>query len=583
MRFGWACLCLAARLAAQDIVVTGTYEPVPLQESDRSIELHPVVPLLAGSLADFFKLDSSVDLRQRSPNDIQADVSIRGGSFGQTLVLLNGMRLNDVQSGHHNLDLPIPLAAVDRIEILEGSGSTLYGSDAVAGVINLVTREPQSMDFRLRAGVGNFGVNQESGAVELAGSHWGEELDFARDFSTGFAPDRDYRNLSLSSLSHLKTGWGATDVTLALSDRPFGADRFYGKYNSWERTKGWFGGLHQQLGKQTEVNFAFRRHTDLFVLYRDRPQVFTNRHAVDGEQFSVRRWERLGGNTRLHYGLEGLHDSIGSNNLGRHRRTRGAGFAALDIRALKRFSFSIGGREEVYGGGRSQFSPAITAGAWLLPKLKVHGAATHAFRLPSYTDLYYHDPGNVGSPNLRPEKAWTYEAGLEYAATRTVSARVTVFERRERDVIDYTRTSPDDLWRATNFERLNFTGVEAGVHTVIRGQQLDVSYTALHGQAGTAASVLSKYVANYPSHEAVAGWQANLRGAVLMRSRLGVVQRIARSPYAVWDLYAAGVRGRVHPFVQFTNLTSTVYQEITGVRMPPMGVVGGVEIGFRGK
>ena len=147
----------------ETVIVTGTYDPLPLEEADRPVRSIDVrsISLVSNTFADLLKLDSSLDLRQRAPNGVQGDLSIRGGSFGQTLILLDGLRLNDVQSGHHNLDIPAPLEAISSIEILKGSGSTLYGSDAVGGVVNFITRAPESSEFRLRTAVGNFGTNQQ--------------------------------------------------------------------------------------------------------------------------------------------------------------------------------------------------------------------------------------------------------------------------------------------------------------------------------------------------------------------------------------------------------------------------------------
>src|SRR4051812_10196106 len=88
------------------VIVTGVYEPIPLDEADRAvrvIDLDPVQKLLGNTLFDFLRLDPSLDVQSRAPNGVQTDLSIRGGSFGQTLVLLNGVRLNDAQSGHHDL------------------------------------------------------------------------------------------------------------------------------------------------------------------------------------------------------------------------------------------------------------------------------------------------------------------------------------------------------------------------------------------------------------------------------------------------------------------------------------------------
>src|SRR6266446_4049468 len=253
----------------ETVVVTGVYEPVALDEVDRSVLLLPVKgqELLSNTWVDFLRLDPSLDVRERAPNGIQADLSVRGGTFGQTLIVVDGQRMNDAQSGHHNMDLPLPLESIARIEVLRGSGSTMYGSDAVGGVVNIVTKHPEASEFRLRSAVGNFGVNQERGSLALVDGDITEQLSFSRDFSSGFAPDRDYRNLSFTSLTHLVSPLGASDVVLSYMDHPFGADGFYGAFNSWENTKTWFASLRQAWGQKTEVSFSFRRHSDLFVLY----------------------------------------------------------------------------------------------------------------------------------------------------------------------------------------------------------------------------------------------------------------------------------------------------------------------------
>src|ERR1700676_2562758 len=114
------------------------------------------------------------------------------------------------------MDIPVPLQAIDRVEVLRGSGSTMYGSDAVASAINIITAPPERTEFRRRTAFGNFGANQQMGS--LAGAVAGrvsEQIVFARDFSSGFQPDRDYRNLQLTSLTHLTTALGASDLTLA--------------------------------------------------------------------------------------------------------------------------------------------------------------------------------------------------------------------------------------------------------------------------------------------------------------------------------------------------------------------------------
>jgi len=568
------------------IVVTGTYEPLSLDEIDRAVTVLPARDqgLLLNGLTDLLKLEPSLDLRQRAPGGVQADLSIRGSGFGQTLVLLNGQRLNDAQSGHHDMDIPVPLEAVTRVEVLRGSGSTIYGSDAVAGAINIITAPPETAEVRLRTALGNFGINQQRGSLSGARGPVSEQLVFARDFSSGFRADRDYRNLQLASITHLATGLGPGDVTLAYMDHPFGADQFYGNFNSWERTKTWLGAWQQALGEKTTASFSFRRHSDLFVLYRDRPDTFTNRHAVESGQAALRRRERLGNTVSVAYGTEALHESLASGNLGSHRRTRGAVYAALDWRALRRFSLSLAAREEVYRRFSGAFSPTVSGGAWLSARWKLRASASRSFRVPSYTDLYYHDPGNAGSPDLRPERAWTYEAGGDWNPAGKVRAAVTVFTRRERDGIDYYRATPGDIWRALNIQNLNFTGVDASLHLApARAQAVEFRYTGLRAAQDTLPLGYTKYTFNYPRHAGVAEWQAGLTGGWLVRTRLGVLDRRGQEPYALWDINAAFSRGRVHPFVQLANITASRYQEIAGVVMPGRTVLGGVEVVWRAR
>jgi len=568
-----------------ETVVTGTFEPLSLEEIDRAIRVLPAREnaLLLNTLVDLLRLDPSLDLQERAPDGVQADLSIRGANFGQTLVLLNGLRMNDVQSGHHNMDIPVPLEAVSRVEVMRGSGSTMYGSDAGGGVINIISEPPEGFDFRLRAAAGNYGINQERGSLAGGSGKLSGQLIFSRNFSTGFAPDRDYRTLSISSTIHAATALGAGSVTLAYMDHPFGADQFYGNFNSWENTKTWFAGVHQAFGKRTTASFSFRRHSDLFVLYRDRPQVFTNHHSDESYQATVRRRETLGTSTTVSYGAEGLHESIISNNLGNHSRNRGAAYAAVDFRALRRFSLSLSGREEVYRNFSATFSPTIAGGVWMTQRAKLRASASRSFRVPTYTDLYYHDPANLGSPNLLPERGWTYEGGADWNPAPHVRADVTVFQRRERNGIDFYRGSAADIWRALNIQNLNFTGVEAATRwEPARGHAVDFRYTGLRGVQDTLPAGFTKYTFNYPTHSGVVAWQASLPAGLLLRTRVGVLDRRARDPYAVWDWYAASSRGRVHPFVQFSNLTSTSYEEIPGVRMPGRAVIGGIEWVVRG-
>ena len=572
---------------AESIVVTGTAEPVPLSEADRDVSVLRLPEKqrpLYESWFDLLRLDPALDLHQSVPGGFQGDLSIRGATFGQTLVLLNGLRINDVQTGHFNLDLPVPLEMVSGLEVLKGAGSALYGSDAIGGVVNARTEPLEPGEFRLLAGAGNFGFNQEHAVTSFGQSWWQEELAFARDFSTGFMTDRDYRNLALSSLSTFKSHLGATSLLFAYSDRPFGANDFYGAaQEQWERTKTWFASAHQDLGDKTEANFAFRKHTDLYVYIRDDPSFYTNHHTEESWQGNLRRHDKLPWHGLLSYGVEGLAESIRSTNLGVHSRARGSAYLFYDLRSVRRYSLSVGIREEVYGAGAGMHdvatSPSLSGAAWLSSRFKLRASASRAFRLPSYTDIYYSSPSTLGNTNLKPESATSYEAGLDAYLRSDLHAAVTVFQRRDSNVIDYVEPAGSAIFQAQNLPRLHFTGVEASVvYEPVRGQHVSVSFAALHGQFASPENIVTEYTFAYPVHDAVIEWRGTIAKHVVGRTRIGVVNRVGSNAYAVWDASAAYSVGRVRPFLQLTNITSTVYQDIPLVAEPKRGVIGGVEL-----
>jgi len=178
----------------ETMVVLGSAVPVPLAESPVSVVVLPVEgkTLLLESPQDLLRQDSSVDLQERGAGGGQADIVLRGGTFEQALVLLNGFRINDSQTSHHNLDLPIPLDAMNSIEVLHGAGSTLQGADALSGVVDFLTAAPSASSLRLRAGAGSFGENEESLLGSLVRSRWSSRLTAERNFSTGFLAAPSY-------------------------------------------------------------------------------------------------------------------------------------------------------------------------------------------------------------------------------------------------------------------------------------------------------------------------------------------------------------------------------------------------------
>jgi len=587
---------------SETMVVLGSPVPVLLAESPASAVVLPVEDksLLMESPQELLRQDSSVFLEQRGAGGGQADLILRGGTFEQALVLLNGFRIDDSQTAHHNLDLPIPLDAMDSIQVLHGAGSTLHGEDALSGVVDFLTAAPSASSLRLRAGAGSFGENEESLLGALVRKRWSSRLTAERNFSTGFMADRDHRSMDASSENWISSRLGISDLLFATSDRSFGANQFYGTYDSWERTKGWFGSARQELGSRTVVAFGYRRHTDEFVLERDDPSVYENNHVDGSWQASLRHTLPVATSSVLLFGLESDGDSIHSSNLGLYARNRGAGYVDLDLRPAKsRWNLSAGVREELFSGGlQSAFSPHLAGSLRLAHQLKLRASGGYGFRLPTYTDLYYSDPATIGNPNLRPESAWSGEGGADWTASHRLTLSATGFYNRQHDTIDYVRTAtlPNSLlpafctvntWCAVNLSGLHFAGVESSATwTPTRAQTIQVAWTQLVGAQPAFNGLQSEYALNYPVENLHATWTVLLRHSLTVANSVAVAKPYQQpgnppwnaSPYPVWNLALTHDSGRIRPYLRLANLTNTGYQEINGVAMPGRSITGGVSL-----
>ncbi|AFL86806.1 outer membrane cobalamin receptor protein [Terriglobus roseus DSM 18391] len=567
------------------VTVVGDAEPVALGQSARSVTVLETQErsLQLQSLQDSLRTDASVDIRQRGPVGVQSDISVRGSSFEQTLVLLNGLRVNDAQTSHFNLDIPVPFPALAGIDVLHGAGSTIYGSDALGGVVNVTTWRPKESSLRLRAGGGNYGVNTGSFVGAVNGSRSSLVVAGARDFSSGFMPNRDYRSESASVEGRATTRLGETDVLAAASDRAFGADQFYGNYPSWERTKGWFASVTQGLGAKTTAALAYRRHADVYDLIRNRPSVYENNHIDQSWQGAVRHGRSIGRIGRIFAGIEENTDSIRSNALGKHGRNRGAGYIDADIHAGTA-TFSAGLREEVLSGGRVVSAPTFAASVLLHGQWKLRGSAGYGFRLPTYTDLYYNDPTTISNAALKPESAWSYDGGADWYRGKSTVVSVTGFLSQQSNAIEYLRSGPQAKWQASNLAQVRLAGVETSVQaSPAAGQQLRVSWTATFGAQSALNGQQSQYLFSYPVNRAEVEWFVQERHGIKLRPAFAVTQRYGLAPYAVMDLSMSREAGWLHPYVQLTNLTNSGYAEVLAVRMPGRGVVAGLEIALRKK
>jgi len=560
----------------QTVVVTGAARPVELGRVTRAMTIltrEQIERLPVQSVADVLRLASSVDVRMRGVRGVQSDFAVRGANFGQMLVLVDGVRLNDAQSGHHNGDIPVPLDAVERIEVLYGPGSSLFGADAFGGTVNVITRrgaEPPSLvvqggSFGLASGRGQVGF--ERGAVR-------ESLAVSADRSSGFMYDRDFRTTTARSQTALGS---ATNLSLAYQSKEFGANNFYGgNAPSREWTNQTLVTADHRFGDvrgwSTTGSASYRTHGDRFLFNQLQPQLSDNRHRTHAVLAAFSGARPVGGVGTLTAGIEGGGDWIRSTNLGDHSTARVSGFGEWRQEIGTRTQVDGTLRVDRYSEFGTSWNPSAGIGWWASSMLRLRASVGRAFRVPTFTERYYSDPANLAREEVGPETAWAGEGGADVLFAGGWILQATIFGRADQDVIDWLRPTTADRWRTYNIRDVDTRGVELGVRkTFTGGPMILAEYTALDVNAA-AVNQLSKYVLDYAPHSFVAAAAIPLPARFSVAPRVEYRRRSRTTGTFDYVLLDARIGKRLNQhfelYVDGSNLFDENYQEIAGVAMP---------------
>jgi len=431
----------------------------------------------ATNIGELLAFQLGIDVYGRSA--AQADISLRGSTSEQTLILVDGVRVSDVQSSHYALDLAVPLGAIERIELLRGGGSALYGTDAVGGVINIVTRKGSASTVVAMRG-GSFGT---FGGSALSGTSVGSaSVSASGEYqqSDGYRTGTDYQIGQGRVALNAPLGSGHLDASLGIGIRDFGANTFYGPYNSVERT----GSTTAQARWVTVAeNWALsttassRRHTDHFTLIRDNPSVYQNDHTSwqhSGEFVARTSLSSLS----LALGASADLATLRSARLGDHDETRAGGFGEVTVAGRVLPTLTIGLRADHSSTFGGFLSPSLGMSKPLSESVRLHASASRGLRAPTWTERYYVDPVNHGTANLAPEEFWSGDLGIRVAAARG-SFDVTGFARRAENLIDWVKpagAAASVPWVATNVGDATYRGVEASA-TLAEWHRLTVAFT----------------------------------------------------------------------------------------------------------
>jgi len=571
------CLAFAAsgRAAPQapgeKVIVTASPYPVPFDNLSRAVTVftrEEIARLPVRSITDVLAYAASVDVRSRAPWGNQADLSVRGSSYAQVLVLVDGVRVNDSQTGHHNAEFPVPLEEVERVEVLSGPGSAPFGADAIGGIVNIITRRADggaSVSFA----AGQFGLVAGNFRMGLGNSAVRQSVSISADRSSGFRDDRDFRGVTVSG----RTAIGSrTSILVSYGNREFGAAGFYGPAPSREWTNLTMVSVERKLGAQPEskavLQAYYRTHGDRFLYDVRTPSLNENRHRTHAAGGSLKSQWALTDRLALSLGGEAGGDFIASSNLGGHSYARISLFGELQWKPGNAAAVYAGMRYDYYTNFGPAASPSLSASWWLKPRLRLRSSLARAFRIPTFTELYYHDPNNLADPGIGPESAWAADAGCDLIPARNWLGSLTLFRRRERNVIDWIRDSPAERWRTANMRRLTVWGMEAGLERSLgAAASLSIRYAWMESLPG-AIDYDSKYVLDYARHSLTAAGSFHLPLGLAAGPALRYRRRSDGRSYWLLDGRLERKFWRLAAGIDFSNLLDSRYQEVRGVDLP---------------
>ena len=581
---------------------------------NRSVEV--AAPL--STMEEALRLSPSIDVRERSGKGTQADISIRGGSADQTMMMLNGINFTDARTGHQSHALPIDLDCISGIELIDG----ISGVGAYAGAVNVCPRPlyPTYLRLMLESGQHGYFYSNLSGAITRDRFSLFAAGSFRR--SDGYTYNTDFRNANgYLRMTYVARKAGFFDFQAGVQGRRFGSNGFYAAYNrdQFEQTSTALGSLRwvKDWGRVRLIaDASYRKNFDRYEWHRGTP---TNYHNTDnvgaelwGDVYSLAGVTSLGGDYMYHHIFSSNLGEIMTSPRGHYKRAKSRHVGNLWLRHVKQWThFDIAGSAGV------SFTPYGTSALWALTGAyrtggwRIDAGAEQSMRLPTFTDLYYTSAAQINNLDLVPERAITYHIGASYAREMWY-AKAQLFYRDGRNVIDWVWRDELEIggqvlynkWHSEQQSRLGTFGIEAsGGYTAVKGvlRRATLSYGYL--TTSRLKDVKTSSVFDYMRHKLSASievrpvkelsfaltgtlydrygsYNAYLRDSRgnLLYDAGGRMQTEARDfkPYFLLDARIRYEIGAVAIHLDLANITDTQYCDFGGLRRPGFWLTGGV-------
>jgi vitamin B12 transporter len=576
-----------------EVIISSTRIDLPFSKNSRTIQLITADEIKKSgvtNVADALQQIAGIDIRRRGTSGMQADLYIRGGSFDQTLLLIDGIKVDDAQTGHHTMNLALPIEVIKRIEIIKGPAARVFGQNAFTGAVNIVTKESLDNSVSLDLKAGSYG--QVSAAV-TAGVNLDDSshiIHFSKNTSNGYRYNTDFDNTNFVLKSTFDKKELPIEMLVSLSERNFGANGFYATpaaINQYEKTKASLVGFSTTIQKGNftwKPKVYWRHNEDEYIYVRSNPSLYRNLHISN--KFAAELNGSYTSNLGVTgFGIETAKVLISSNNLGDSNRFVSTLFLEHRFNLLNNKLDITPGVAVTYFSDFKFFAfPGIDIGYQLLDNLRVYGNVGYTYRVPTYTDMYYKSATTIGNSNLEPEKAFAQEIGFKWNTSR-FDASVAAFNRNSNHLIDYVKMLSTDKWQAQNIQDVTTKGFETQflykftVNSL--PQKLQIGYSFIEDDLKHSTYNFSQYALNSMKHQVVGSYYMQFLKNVTNSISYRYSERTSGDSYSVVDLGAAYTLKAFEFSLFANNIFNTEYTETNLVPMPKGNLLFGIRYNFR--
>ncbi|MFC1546661.1 TonB-dependent receptor plug domain-containing protein [bacterium] len=524
----------------------------------------------ADSLEDIFNTVPFITIDARGVNDVQSDIRFRGSSFEQVLIYLNGIPMNNRQTGHHNLDIPVSVKDIERIEIVPNAGSFIYGAGAYAGVIHIFTKDFEKREASVR--LGSYGYYSLDLGVPFEYKSLQNSITLSKKKSSGYRQDTDFdtNRLWLHSIVPVKSH--DINIYAGFLNKDFGANGFYGPALSRENIDSY--SINDNYTFLYELHF--RRYDDFFAYDLSKPQ-YDNDHTTDSCGSDIKLITEYD-TARAVLGFAFRSDKIDSTNLGSHIDDS-IGLYAMVSKDLDFGSYTLGFRGDTYSNYKNRLSPYLGFGMPFKDNWNLRASFGAGHRLPSFTEKYYSSPSNQGNENLEPEKTNNFELGALFSEN-DLKWDTALFLRDEHNVIDWGKTSSvQTAFSANNLSDLTASGIETSVSKKIyKDMSGTLSYTYTDLNTDVDHGYISKYTLNYIQSSVMLKIFTPLIYNINSFIQFDYKKRLNYDDYSLVNLTFKIANGKI--YIKIDNIFDEEYKEVNNIPMPGTWIYAGCERTF---